>query len=121
MEENRSPQMEVLEEASKYCVNVIHSIEVVVSELSGEKKDDTREYLRMTIDAINWVLEMYNATKSYLRDEGITVGEDGVRDNISALEKAVQSQDDAACADALKNIKNFVNDFKVCADKAIGH
>ena len=41
-----------------YCANVLHCIDTVVPELKGDKKDDTDEYLRMTVDGVNVVHAM---------------------------------------------------------------
>ena len=50
MEDMKKEQIEVLNEAKGYCTNVLHCIDTVVPELKGDKKDDTDEYLRMTVD-----------------------------------------------------------------------
>ena len=63
MEDMKKEQLEVLNEAKGYCANVLHCIDTVVPELKGNKKDDTDEYLRMTVDGVNVALEMYNATR----------------------------------------------------------
>ena len=63
MEDMKKEQLEVLNEAKGYCTNVLHCIDTVVPELKGDKKDDTDEYLRMTVDGVNVALEMYNATR----------------------------------------------------------
>ena len=43
MEDIRSKQLEVLGEAKDYCMKVLHSIDTVIPELKGAKKDDTDE------------------------------------------------------------------------------
>ena len=67
MEDMKKQQLEVLEEAKDYCQKVLHCIDTVIPELKGDKKDDTDEYLRMTVDAVNNTLEMYNATRSLVQ------------------------------------------------------
>ena len=68
MEDMKKQQLEVLEEAKDYCQKVLHCIDTVIPELKGDKKDDTDEYLRMTVDAVNNTLEMYNATRSLVQE-----------------------------------------------------
>ena len=97
MEDMKKEQLEVLNEAKGYCTNVLHCIDTVVPELKGDKKDDTDEYLRMTVDGVNVALEMYNAT----------------RDLTSA---ALKSSDDSAKADALVKVRAFIAQFKDCAE-----
>lgn len=119
MEDIKQQQLEVLKEASTYCVNVIRVIDTVVPELLGDKKDDTDEYFRMTVDGINTAFEMYNSTKSLLAGEGITIDEASVNECVKSLSAAVQNNEDSAKADALQKIKEFIKVFKEAADKIV--
>lgn len=94
MEDMKKEQLEVLNEAKGYCTNVLHCIDTVVPELKGDKKDDTDEYLRMTVDGVNVALEMYNAT----------------RDLTAGVQPAVDE------ADALVKVRAFIAQFKDCAE-----
>ena len=101
MEDMKKEQLEVLNEAKGYCTNVLHCIDTVVPELKGEKKDDTDEYLRMTVDGVNVALEMYNAT----------------RDLTAGAQPAVdEAEGNNAKADALVKVRAFIAQFKDCAE-----
>ena len=105
MEDMKKQQLEVLEEAKDYCQKVLHCIDTVIPELKGDKKDDTDEYLRMTVDAVNNTLEMYNATRS------LDIDEAEVNAAVSTLGTALKSGVDDAKADALDGMKKFIQAY----------
>ena len=109
MEDMKKEQLEVLNEAKGYCTNVLHCIDTVVPELKGDKKDDTDEYLRMTVDGVNVALEMYNATRD------LTAGVQPAVD-VKELSAALKLSDDSAKADALVKVRAFIAQFKDCAE-----
>ena len=112
MEDMKKEQLEVLNEAKGYCTNVLHCIDTVVPELKGDKKDDTDEYLRMTVDGVNVALEMYNATAGVQPAVDEADGNNAVKE----LSAALKSSDDSAKADALVKVRAFIAQFKDCAE-----
>ena len=116
MEDMKKEQLEVLNEAKGYCANVLHCIDTVVPELKGDKKDDTDEYLRMTVDGVNVALEMYNATRALTADAQPAVDEVNGNNAVKELSVALKSGDDSAKADALVKVREFIAQFKACAE-----
>ena len=116
MEDMKKEQLEVLYEAKGYCTNVLHCIDTVVPELKGDKKDDTDEYLRMTVDGVNVVLEMFILTSDL--SSGVQPVVDDADGNIAVkeLSAALKSSDDSAKADALVKVRAFIAQFKDCAE-----
>ena len=114
MEDMKKEQLEVLNEAKGYCANVLHCIDTVVPELKGDKKDDTDEYLRMTVDGVNVALEMYNATRDLTAGAQPAVAEGN--NTVKELSAALKSSDDSAKADALVKVRAFIAQFKDCAE-----
>lgn len=108
MEDMKKQQLEVLAEAKTYCEKLLKSIDTVIPELRGERKDDTDEYLRMTVDSINNALEMYNATRTVISD---MVDEQKANDAVKVLANALGKGEDAAKADALEGIRPFIEEF----------
>ena len=104
------PMEEVLEEAKDYCQKVLHCIDTVIPELKGDKKDDTDEYLRMTVDAVNNTLEMYNATRSLVQEHS-DIDEAEINAAVSTLGTALKSGVDDAKADALDGMKKFIQAY----------
>lgn len=116
MEDMKKEQLEVLNEAKGYCTNVLHCIDTVVPELKGDKKDDTDEYLRMTVDGVNVALEMYNATRDLTAGAQPAVDEAEGNNAVKELSAALKSGDDSAKADALVKVRAFITQFKDCAE-----
>ncbi len=42
---------------------------IIIKELSGERVDDTDEFLKAIIDAMNWEIGVMNGTMSLLNNE----------------------------------------------------
>ena len=78
--------------------------------VKGDKKDDTDEYLRMTVDAVNNTLEMYNATRSLVQEHS-DIDEAEVNAAVSTLGTALKSGVDDAKADALDGMKKFIQAY----------
>lgn len=116
MEDIRSQQLEVLGEAKDYCQKVLHSIDTVIPELKGDKKDDTDEYLRMTVDAVNNTLEMYNATRSLVNEQQ-AIDETKVNEAVKKLGAALKSGADSDKAVALECMKDFIKAYGEAAKK----
>ena len=110
MEDIRSQQMEILAEVRDYCDKVLHSIDTVIPELKGDRKDDTDEYFRMTVDAINNTLEMYNATRTLVK-EYKDIDEAKVNEAVKKLDDALRSKSDADKAEALDGMREFIQDY----------
>lgn len=110
MEDIRSKQLEVLGEAKDYCMKVLNSIDTVIPELKGAKKDDTDEYLRMTVDAVNNTLEMYNATRTLVKEHS-DIDETEVNKAVGKLGAALKGSVDKDKAAALEDIKDFIRAY----------
>lgn len=110
MEDMKKEQLEVLNEAKGYCTNVLHCIDTVVPELKGDKKDDTDEYLRMTVDAVNNTLEMYNATRTLVKEHS-DIDETEVNKAVGKLGAALKGSVDKDKAAALEDIKDFIRAY----------
>ena len=110
MEDMKKEQLEVLNEAKGYCANVLHCIDTVVPELKGDKKDDTDEYLRLTVDAVNITLEMYNATRTLVKEHS-DIDETEVNKAVEKLGAALKGSVDKDKAAALEDIKDFIRAY----------
>lgn len=110
MEDMKKQQLEVLEEAKDYCQKVLHCIDTVIPELKGDRKDDTDEYLRMTVDGINNALQMYNATRVLVREHS-DIDETEFNAAVKALSDANRGSVDTDKAEALEGIKKFIETY----------
>ena len=59
MEDNRAEQIEALQVLEEFNGRLVKNMEIIVKELSGERLDDTDQFLKGIVDAINW--EQYDA------------------------------------------------------------
>lgn len=114
MEELRTQQIEALQVASPYCGKIITALNNLVDELSGNRQEDTDEYMKSVINGLNWIFEVYNGTSSLINEGGVVINKEEVNGCVAELNQAT---DDAAKAKAFKGILDFVVKFKAEADK----
>lgn len=58
MEDNRAEQIEALEVLTEFNDRLVHNMEIIVKELKGERLDDTDQFLKGIVDAVNWELSL---------------------------------------------------------------
>ena len=116
MEELRVQQIEALQVASPYCGKIITALNNLIDEYSGNKKEDTDEYMKSVINGLNWIFEVYNGTSSLINEDGVVINKEEVNGCVIELNQAA---DDAAKAKAFKGILDFVEKFKAEADKYV--
>ena len=56
MENTRIEQLEALETLIEFNSRLLRNLPTIISELSGNRQEDTDNYLKTIIDAINWEL-----------------------------------------------------------------
>ena len=106
-------QKETLQMIGEYLDKLIPGMNTVVSELSGNEKEDTWEYLRMILDGFNWVCEAYNGTCGYISRNGGTFDNASIDENIKKLNSAYKSKDKDIVAAQLKDaILPFLSQLK---------
>ncbi len=114
MEDLRVQQIEALQVAAPYCGKIITALNNLIEEYSGNKQEDTEEYMKSVINGLNWIFEVYNGTSSLLNEDGAVIDKEDVNDCVIKLNGA---KTDAARAEAFKGILDFVVKFKAEADK----
>ena len=62
MEDNRQEQIEALEILIEFNEKLVHNLPILVKELSGERLDDTDQFLKSVLDAMNWEIAVMNGT-----------------------------------------------------------
>ena len=73
MEDNRAEQIEALQVLEEFNGRLVKNMEIIVKELSGERLDDTDQFLKGIIDAINWEIQVVNSTMQVLNDGKVRV------------------------------------------------
>lgn len=117
--ENKSikqQQLEALEELYHYSQKLIPAIETIITELKGEKQEDTDEFLKSIINGINWIIEIFNRTKDLVNIEEVVIEKEVINDGILRFGEAVKSKDDSGVAEALNDkILPFILTFSARA------
>lgn len=118
MQDNRTEQIEALNTAKDYCIRLYKGVNALADELRTGRLPDTEEYMKTVINGINWVFEVYNATKNLINENCDYIDKDKVNAGAVELGKAVADNDDEKVADKLENvIAPFILDFQKAVDK----
>ena len=104
MEDQRREKVEALEVLVEFNGRLVKNIGILVKELSGNRLDDTDNFLQSIINAINWEIKVMNGTMDVLNEGQIRIDKDSFNQSAVALGKAVASKDDAKMAEAFANI-----------------
>lgn len=104
MEDNRAEQIEALEVLAEFNGRLVHNMEIIVKELSGERMDDTDQFLKGIIDAINWEIQVVNGTMQVLNDGKVRVDKESFNADIVALSAAINAKDDAKMAEEFQKV-----------------
>lgn len=108
MEDNRQEQIEALEVLQEFNERLVKNMTIVVKELSGQRLDDTDEFLKAIIDAINWEVQVINGTMEVLNEGKERLKKDEFNSVIVSLNDAISAKDDAKMAEEFKKaIVNF--------------
>ncbi|MCI8530759.1 MAG: molecular chaperone [Lachnospiraceae bacterium] len=102
MEDNRAEQKEALEVLKEFNGRVLKNMNIVVKELSGKRLDDTNQFLRGIIDAINWEVEVVNGTMELLNEDKERIKKEQFNAKIVAFSDAIAAKDDQKMADAVQ-------------------
>ena len=98
MSENRAEQIEALQALLEYSPRLIHGMQAITTELEGERKPDTDEYLRAVINGINWEIEIVNGTKEVLSEQEIHVDRDEINGILMEFSDCFAKKDDYGMA-----------------------
>lgn len=112
MEDKRTEQLEALETLAEYNDRVLKNIPILVKELGGERLDDTDKFLDSIVKAINWEIEVLNATMEVLNEGKERISKECVNEKILALGNAIASKDDAKMAEAFEGMVPVLENLK---------
>ena len=95
-------QKEALEILIEFNQRLLKNMNIIIKELSGERMDDTDEFLKAIIDAMNWEIAVMNGTMSLLNNEKMRINKETFNEKAIKLATAVQNKKDNEIADAIK-------------------
>lgn len=119
MENNRAEQLEALEVLVEFNDRLVHNMQIVVKELSGERLEDTDKFLKSIVDAINWEIQVVNGTMGVLSECENPLDKEAFNACVVALGDALANKDDAKLAEAFKKIIPVFEQLGESAKEAI--
>ncbi|MCM1288695.1 MAG: molecular chaperone [Clostridium sp.] len=119
MENNRNEQMEALKVLQEFNGRLISNMKALVNELSGERLEDTDKLLKTVIDALNWEIQVVNATMDVLNEGTTRVDKESFNKTITALSEAVASGDDSKMAEQFGNVIDVFEALDVAVKEVV--
>ncbi len=118
MEAIREQKLEALRTAVQYIEKLVPAMEEVISEIKGEMKEDTIDYLMQVIDGFNFMIETYNVTRDLVNDPEPLINDDELESAVGRLSEGFSRKDYPAIADELStDAVPFLRVFKAAAEK----
>ena len=74
---------------------------IIVKELSGERLEDTNQFLKGIVDALNWEIEVVNGTMGLLNEGKERIQKDAFNAAVLRLSDAIKANEDTAMAEAI--------------------
>ncbi|HOO27203.1 MAG TPA: hypothetical protein PLU43_01960, partial [Lachnospiraceae bacterium] len=87
----RVQQIEALRMADEYLKKLIPSIEEVITELDGEMKEDSVDYLEQIVEGFNFMIETFNVTMDLINEERVIIDKDDINRAVLNLSDALLS------------------------------
>ena len=85
MDTIREQKLEALKTAEEYLGKLIPAMEEVISEIKGDMKEDTVDYLLQIIDGFNFMIETYNVTRDIVNDPEPLINDDQLEITVGKL------------------------------------
>ncbi len=118
MDTIREQKQEALKTAEEYLGRLIPAMEEVISEIKGDMKEDTVDYLLQIMDGFNFMIETYNVTRDIINDPDPLINDDQLEITVGKLSEGFSRKDYPAIADDLENdIIPFLKVFKEAASR----
>lgn len=117
MEDIRAQQIEALEVFKDYNGRLVKSMNSIIPELEGDRKDDTDKFLDEIIKGINWEIGILNGTMELINEKEERINKEEINSSILKLSKALEGKKDSEIAASLKDtLPVFENFGKVAGD-----
>lgn len=116
MDNVREQKLEALRTANDYLERLIPAMEEVVSEIKGDMKEDTVDFLLQIIDGFNFMIETYNVTRDIVNEPEELIVDEVLEASVGRLSDGFSKKDYPAIADELSSdIIPFLKVFKEAA------
>lgn len=95
-------QKETMQMVDDYLPRLLPVMEGMIEEFRGNLQEDSYEYLNMAIDGLNWIIEVYNATKDIINAEEAVIDSAWMDEKMKAFGSAVVDKKDGEVAALLE-------------------
>ena len=119
MEDIRTEQKEALEVLVEFNERLLKNMNIIVKELSGERLDDTENFLNAIIEGMNWEIEVLNGTLDLLNEGKERVAQEAFNVACVKLNEAIQAKEDASMAAAFTELIPLFENLGNAAKEAI--
>lgn len=119
MDDNRTEQLEALEVLVEFNDRLVHNMEIIVKELSGQRMDDTDQFLKGIVDAMNWEIQVVNGTTEVLNEGKQRIDKNAFNQSIIALGDAIAAKDDTKIAKEFEHVIPIFKQLGVSAREVI--
>ena len=103
MESNRQEQLEAVKVLAGFQEKFIANTEILVKELTTDKKDDTDKLLKSVTDSLNWEIGVLGGTLSLINEKEEKLNKDDINAAVMKLSEALRGKDDKEIAEALES------------------
>lgn len=111
MEDNlKLQQIEAIEVYLEYNKKLMNSINMLLSELRENRKEDTDEFQKKIIEGLNWEIGILNGTLSLINQEEEKINKNEVNQQILKLGEALKTGEDEKIADSFE--KDILPEFE---------
>ena len=102
-------QKESLEVYIEYNKKLMNSINMLLSELREQRKDDTDEFQKKIIEGLNWEIQILNGTLSLINQKEERINKNEVNQQVLKLGEALKTGEDKEIADSFE--KDILPEF----------
>ncbi|MCI9050785.1 MAG: molecular chaperone [Lachnospiraceae bacterium] len=102
-------QKEALEVYIEYNKKLMNSINMLLSELREQRKDDTDEFQKKIIEGLNWEIQILNGTLSLINQKEERINKNEVNQQVLKLGEALKTGEDKEIADSFE--KDILPEF----------
>lgn len=104
MENMRAEKIEALETLLEFNGRLLQNMRIIVKELSGKRLDDTDKFLADILKAMNWEIQVVNATLDVINEKETKLDKNDFNEKVIALNDAYTAKDDAQMAEAFNGL-----------------
>lgn len=119
MEATRKEQIEALEALLHFNDKLVQNMKILSRELVGIRLEDTDDLVKSVTDAINWEVQIMNATMTLLNEGKMRINKEAFNQNLLSLGNAIQKKSDMEMALALGKVAQSFDELGTAAKEVV--